>query len=94
MTINVVINGKEITNPVAKATMVFGAVFFAALITVVFLFVLLPLIGIAVTLTAGVVAVFIVATIAGITALVLAMVVFGWLFGSTEFRFEKTHKRK
>lgn len=94
MTTHIIINGKEVTNPVAKATLSFSAILVAALITAAFIFVLLPLVGITFTLSAGLFAVFIVATIVGITGLVLATVVFGWLFGPTEYRFEKTGKRK
>lgn len=94
MTTYVVINGSEVTNPTAKATLAFGAILIAALITAIFVFVLLPLVGVVVTLSAGFFAVFIVATIVGITALVLGTVVFGWLFGPTEYQVGKTHKRK
>ena len=94
MTTQVVINGKEVTNPVAKTALAFGAILIVTLITTVIVFVLLPLVGIVVTLTIGFIAVFIVAIIAGITTLALSVAVFGWLFGPTEFRIEKTHKRK
>lgn len=94
MTTHIVINGKEVTNPVAKASLSIGAILVAALITAIFIFVLLPLVGITITLSAGLFAVFIVATIVGITGLVLGTVILGWLFGPTEYRFEKTRKRK
>lgn len=94
MTTHIVINGKEITNPIAKAALVVGAILIAALITVVIVFVLLPVVGIAITLTIGFVAVFFVAILAGIATLLLSTAVFGWMFGPTEFRIKTTHIRK
>lgn len=94
MTTRVVINGKEITNPIAKAALAFGLILIAALISVVVVFVLLPLAGIVITLSIGFVAVFIAAIIAGIAVLVLSSVVFGRIFGPTDFRIEKTFRRR
>ena len=94
MTTQVVINGKEVTNPFAKAALAFGAILISALVTAVIVFVLLPIIGVAVTLSGGFVAIFIVATIMGIATLMFGAALFGWLFGPTEFRVEKTRKRK
>lgn len=94
MTTQVVINGKEVTNPVARTTLAFGAILIAALIATVIVSVLLPFVGVVVTLSAGFVAVLLVATIVGITTLVLGTAVFGRLFGPMEVRVEKTHKRK
>ena len=48
-----VINGKEVTNPVAKTTLAFGAILFAALITAIIVSVLLPFVGVVVTLSVG-----------------------------------------
>jgi uncharacterized membrane protein YedE/YeeE len=70
-----------------------GATLLIALATAVTVFLLLPLVGIAVTLTIGFVAVFIVAVIAGFIALVVSATLFSWLFGPTDFRIEKIHKR-
>ena len=93
MTTRIVINGKEITHPVAKAGLMFGFSLVASLFSAIIIFVLLPLVGIAITLSIGFFVVFIVAIITGIIILVLSMTVFSWIFGSTGFRIEKTHKR-
>lgn len=94
MTTQVVINGKEVTNPIAKATFVFGAILIAALITAVVVFVLLPIIGIAVTLSAGLVAISIVAIIAGIATLITGVALFAWFFGPAELRVKKSRNSK
>jgi hypothetical protein len=94
MTTRVVINGKEVTNPVARTALVFGAVIVVALVAAVIVLLLLPLVGIAVTLTIGFVAVITVAIIASFIVFVVSASVFGRLFGPTEFRIEKTHKRE
>lgn len=94
MTTQVVINGKEITNPIAKAALAFGFILIAALISVVVVFVLLPLVGIVITLSIGFVAVFIAAIVAGFAVLIISTVVFGRLFGPADFRIEKTFRRK
>jgi len=94
MTIQIVINGKEVTNPFTKAFLVFGAIIIAALGTALVIFVLLPIIGIAVTLSAGFIVICIVATIVCITTLAFGTTILGLLFGSTEFRVKSTHNRK
>lgn len=94
MTTRIVINGKEVTNPVAKAGLILGLVLIASLISVVVVFVLLPVAGIVITLSLGFVVVFIAAIIAGFATLVLTTAVFGRIFGTREFRIEKIYKRK
>jgi hypothetical protein len=94
MTIRIVINGNEVTNPFAKAFLVFGAVIVAAITTALVIFVLFPIIGIVVTLSAGFIAICIVATIVGITTLAFGTVMLGLLFGVMEFRLEHSRKKK
>lgn len=92
MTTQVVINGKEITNPAAKISLAFGAILIASLIIALIVFVLLPLIGITVTLSVGFVAIFTIATLIGMTILLFGTLIFGWLFGPTKLRIEKHRK--
>ncbi len=94
MATHIMINGKEYTNPFAKVLLAIAFILVAAVITAVIVFVVLPLIGIAVTLSFGFVAIFMIASIAGFTALVFATLVFGWLFGPSVFRFEIQRHRK
>ena len=94
MTIRIVVNGNEVTNPFAKALLVFGAIIIAALVAALVIFVLFPIIGIAVTLSVGFIVICIVATIVGITTLAFGAAILGLLFGATEFRVENTRKRK
>ena len=63
MNTRIIINGKEVTNPVARALLILSAIIVAAVVAALVIFVLFPLIGIAVTLSIGVIAIFIVAMI-------------------------------
>jgi len=94
MTTRVIINEREITNPVAKAALAFGFILIASLISLFFIFVLLPVAGIVITLSIGFVVVFVIATIAGFAALILTTAIFGRFFGSTDFRIEKLRRQK
>ena len=94
MTIRIVINGNEVTNPFAKTFLVFGAVIVAAITTALVIFVLFPIIGIVVTLSAGFIVICIVATIVGIMTLAFGTVMLGLLFGVMEFRLEHSRKKK
>ena len=93
MATQILINGKEVTSPFAKAFLVFGAIITVALVTAVVIFVLLPIIGVAVTLSAWIVVIFIVAIIVGIATLAFVTTMLGMLFGAMEFRIEKSRKR-
>jgi hypothetical protein len=93
MNTRIIINGKEVTNPFARFLLVLGAIIIAALVTVGVIFILLPLIGVAVTLSVGFVLIFVVATIVSVAALVLVTIISSWLFGSTEFRIVRIHKK-
>lgn len=93
MATKILINGKEVTNPYVKAFLVIGAIITMALVTTVVIFVLLPIIGVAVTLSAGFVVIFIVAIFLGIATLAFVTAMLGMLFGAMEFRIEKSRKR-
>ena len=94
MTTRVTINEREITNPIVKAMLVFGFILIVSLISLVVIFILLPIAGIVITLSVGFVFVFIAAIIAGFVALILTTVVFGRFFGTTYFKIEKINKIK
>ncbi len=93
MNTRIIINGREVTNPFARILLILGAIVFAALVTAVVIFVLLPIIGVAVTLSVGFIVIFIIAMMASVAALVLVTIISSWLFGSTEFRIERTRRR-
>ncbi len=94
MATRIIINGKEVTNPVTKAFMIIGAIIVTAFVTAFVIFVLLPIIGVAVTLSVGFIVIFILATVVSVAALAFITIILGWFFGSTEFRIEKSHKRR
>jgi len=89
MTTRIIINEKEVTNPFVRGVLILGAIIVAALVTAIVIFVLLPVIGAAVTLSFGFIVIFIVATIVSVATLISA-----WLFGAAEFRIEKKNRRR
>jgi len=93
MKTRIIINGNEITNPVTRFLLMLAAIIVAALAAAVVIFILFPIIGIAVTLSIGFIAIFIVAIMGSVAALVLFTVISSWLFGSTEFRIERFNRK-
>ncbi len=92
MAIRIVVNGSEISNPFIKGFIIFSAIAVSAVITAVVIFVLFPIIGIAVTLSLGFVAICIIATIVGVGVLAFITVLLNLLFGVMELRLE--HRRR
>ena len=71
MATRIVINGKEVDNPVVKAALGMLAVIFFGVFTAVVVFLILPLLGIAVTLAVGLLAVLLVVLGIGIPMFIL-----------------------
>ena len=94
MTTRIIINGKEITNPLSRALLILSAILITALVSAIVIFILLPIIGIAVTLSVGFILIFVAAAIVSMVALALMTVISSRYFGTTEFRIERIHKRK
>lgn len=94
MNTRIIINGKEVTSPSVKAFLILGAIIVAALVLAIVIFILFPIIGVAVSLSIGFIAIFIVAAIVSVATLALLTVIIAWLFGAAEFRIERVHKRK
>ena len=93
MNTRIIINGKEVSNPFIRILLILGAIIIAALVAAVVIFILLPVIGIAVTLSFGFIVIFIVAIMASVVSLVLITIISSWLFGSTEFRIVRIHRK-
>ena len=89
----IIINGKEVSNPFVRILLILGAIIVAALVAAIVIFILLPVIGIAVTLSLGFIGIFIVAMMASVVSLVLVTIISSWLFGSTEFRIIRIHRK-
>jgi hypothetical protein len=79
MATRIVINGREVTNPAAKAVIGTVAVLVAGLLAAAVIFVVLPLVGIAVTLAVGLVGVVLVALAVGIPLMILGGTILGAL---------------
>ena len=93
MNTQIIINGKQVSNPFIRFLLILAAIITAALVTAVVIVILLPLIGVAVTLSVGFIAIFVVATMVSVVFLVLLTVISSWLFGSTEFRIVRIHRK-
>ena len=93
MNTRIIINDKEVSNPIARYFLILGAIIFASLVAAVVIFILFPVIGIAVTLSFGLIVIFIIGTMASVVALVLVTIISSWLFGSTEFRVVRIHRK-
>ncbi len=93
MNTRIIINGNEVTNPLTRTLLILAAIIIAALVTAVVILILLPLIGVAVTLSIGFIVIFVIATVASVAALVLLTIISSWLFGSAEFRIERIHRK-
>ncbi len=93
MNTRIIINGNEVNNPLTKILLILGTIIIATLVTAVVIFILLPIIGVAVTLSIGFIVIFFIATIASVAALVLVTIISSWLFGSTEFRIVRIHRK-
>ena len=79
MAIHIVINGTEVRNPAAKALIGMWAVVCAGLVAAVAIFLVLPLVGIVVTLSVGLVGVVLIALGVGIPVLILGGTILGVL---------------
>ena len=89
MRTHIIINSKEVTNPLIKILLLIVAVSFSFIITLFFLFVVLPLLGLAVTLSIGLLAAIFFAVFISIPTLMLLLALFGRWFGETEFRIRR-----
>lgn len=93
MVTRIIINGNEVTHPLSRSLLIFGAILITALVTAGVIFILLPIIGIAVTLSISFILIFIVAAIASMISLALMTLISSKYFGTTEFRIERIHRR-
>ena len=94
MATRIIINGKEVTNPFTRVLLILSAIFITALVTAGVIFILLPIIGIAVTLSVGFILIFFVAAIVSMVSLALMTLISSRYFGTTEFRIERIHRRR
>jgi membrane protein implicated in regulation of membrane protease activity len=94
MATRIIINDREVTNPYIKGLLILGSILVAALVATLVIFVLLPIIGIAVTVSVGFIVVLIIATLLSAATLALVTVLAAWLFGAAEFRFDRSRRQK
>jgi len=92
MTTRIIINGKEITNPFTRFLLILSTILMTALVSAGVIFVLLPIIGIAVTLSVGFILIVFAAIMVSVVALLLSMIISAWLFGTSEFRIKRIRR--
>lgn len=93
MMTRIIINGKEVTSPLAKFFFITSGIIVISVVMAITVFILLPVIGIAVTLSAGFIIVLIASTLFGAIALAIVISLLAWIFGAAEFRFERKTNR-
>ena len=89
---HVLIDGQEVSQRAVKAKLAFAAMIFSALCTAVVVFVLLPLINLAITLSAGLVFILLIAAVSGMTTLVFSAAIVAWCFGPPVMCVEKSYQ--
>lgn len=93
MMTRIIINGKEVTNPLARFVFISSGIIVISVVMAIAVFILLPVLGIAVTLSAGFIVVLIVSTLFSAIALAIIVSLIAWIFGAAEFRFERKYDR-
>ena len=94
MATRIIINGKEVTNSITRALLILSAILITALVTSIVIFILLPIIGIAVTLSVGFILIFVVASIMSMVSLALMTLISSKYFGTTDVRIERIHRKR
>ena len=84
MTLRIIVNNKEYTNPVVKYGLVFSFLLGAVAVSALIIFVLLPAIGITIVMSMGLVIIIAVGVFAAAVALTLGSVIFAGLLAITE----------
>ena len=92
MSIHIVVNRKEITNPVLKLFIMLSVILAAGLLTAIFLLLVLPLIGITVAATFGF-ALIVAVSIGGVLALGLCAALVSLVAGPVEVLINKSRQK-
>ena len=92
MVMRIVINDKEITNPVAKFFLIFSAMVVVGLITAGVVFIILPLLGITVVVTVSFVLAIVIASIVGAFILFIITFIYTLIKGSLHVHVDKRHQ--
>lgn len=85
----IIINGREITNPVIKFILLAAMLLVSFVVTILLIFVILPLLGIAITLSVGFLVSLLIAIFISLPVLVLMLSLLSRFMGETELRIRK-----
>lgn len=89
MVMRIVINDREVTNPLAKFFIVFSAMVMAGLITAAVAFVVLPLVGITVAVSFAFVLAIVAASVVGAFILIIIGIIYSIIRGSLHVDIDK-----
>ena len=92
MTVRIVINEREITNPLVKFSLMLGAMLVAGLVIAAVVFILLPLAGITVVASVTFVLVIVAGTLIAAFVLGLGTILYAIIKGSLNLSVERHHR--
>lgn len=93
MTLRIVINGQEVTNPLVKFSLILGAMLMTGLVIAAVVFILLPLVGITVVASVTFVLVVIAGTVIAAFVLALFGILYSIIKGSLHFSLERRQRK-
>lgn len=92
MALRIVINEREITNPLVKFSLILGAMLVTGLVIAAVVFILLPLVGITVMASVTFVLVIVAGTLIGVFVLGLGTILYTIIKGSFNVSVERRHR--
>ena len=92
MALRIVINEREITNPLVKFSLILGAMLVTGLVIAAVVFILLPLVGITVLASVTFVLVIVAGTLIGVFVLGLGTILYTIIKGSFNVSVERRHR--
>ena len=92
MALRIVINEREITNPLVKFSLILGAMLVTGLVIAAVVFILLPLVGITVMASVTFVLVIVAGTLIGVFVLGLGPIPYTIIKGSFNVSVERRHR--
>ena len=92
MALRIVINEREITNPLVKFSLILGAMLVTGLVIAAVVFILLPLVGITVMASVTFVLVIVAGTLIGVFVLGLGTILYTIIKGSFNLSVERRHR--
>lgn len=93
MALRIVINDREVTNPLVKFALIFGAILVAGMVIAAVVFILLPLVGITVVASVTFVLIVVAGTVSAAFVLALFTIIYSIIKGSFNLSVERRHRK-